>query len=43
MSVKATFVPDPDGIYEDDGVVLSHVYDGIRRKSYLLALDAKTM
>lgn len=40
---EATFVPDPNGIDEDDGVVLSHVYDGIRRESYLLVLDAKTM
>jgi len=40
---EMTFVPDPEGSNEDDGVLWSHVYDGIRRESYLLVLDARTM
>jgi beta,beta-carotene 9',10'-dioxygenase len=37
------FVANPDGETEDDGILLSNVYDGIRRESYLLVLDATTM
>lgn len=37
------FVADPASEDEDGGVVLSVVLDGIRGKSYLLVLDAKTM
>jgi len=37
------FVPNPEGIAEDDGVLLSVVLDGHSEKSYLLVLDAKTM
>jgi carotenoid cleavage dioxygenase-like enzyme len=37
------FVANPDGSTEDDGVVLSQIYDGIRRETALLVLDAKTM
>ncbi|KAL8938076.1 MAG: hypothetical protein Q9216_004091 [Gyalolechia sp. 2 TL-2023] len=36
------FVADPDGKEEDDGVLLSVVLDGMRGKSYLLVLDAKS-
>jgi torulene dioxygenase len=37
------FVADPTSTDEDGGVVLSVVLDGIKGKSYLLVLDAKTM
>ena len=37
------FVPNPEGIAEDDGVLLSTVFDGTAEKSYLLILDATTM
>ena len=37
------FIPDPAGVDEDDGVVLSVVLDGHNSTSYLLCLDAKTM
>lgn len=36
------FLPDPDGVEEDDGVLLSVVLDGTRGKSYLLCLDARS-
>ncbi|CAG7984978.1 unnamed protein product [Penicillium olsonii] len=37
------FVADPDGIDEDDGVLLSVVLDGMHDKSYLLCLDARNL
>jgi torulene dioxygenase len=37
------FVPRPGAEDEDDGVVLSVVLDGDRRKSLLIVLDAKEM
>ena len=37
------FVQNPEGTEEDDGVLLSVVLDGLRGKSYLLCLDARTM
>jgi carotenoid cleavage dioxygenase-like enzyme len=40
---EAIFVANPDGTAEDDGVLLSQIYDGIRRETALLVLDAKTM
>lgn len=40
---EAIFIPDPDGIEEDDGVLLSVVLDGFQGTSYLLCLDGKTM
>ena len=36
------FVPRPGGDAEDDGVVLSIVFDGEKAKSYLLVLDGKS-
>jgi len=39
---EPTFLPDPEGIEEDDGVHLSVVLDGTKGKSYLLVLDART-
>lgn len=41
---EAIFVPNPNGnADEDDGVLLSVVLDGLKSRSYLLVLDAKTM
>lgn len=37
------FVADPDGVEEDDGVLLSVVLDGFKEKSYLLVLRAKDL
>jgi len=37
------FVPDPDGLAEDDGVVMTNVLDTAKNETYLLILDAKTM
>ena len=37
------FVPRPGGTAEDDGVLLTVVLDGLKGKSYLLVLDAKSM
>jgi len=36
------FIPDPNGIDEDDGVCLSVVLDGTQGKSHLLVMDAKS-
>lgn len=38
---EAIFVPDPKGVEEDDGTLLSVVLDGTKGKSYLLVMDAK--
>lgn len=38
---KPTFIPTPQAKNEDDGVLLSVVFDSIDRKSFLLILDAK--
>lgn len=40
---EAIFVPDPDGTAEDDGVLLSVIFDGLNGHSYLLCLDARNM
>ncbi|KZT51841.1 hypothetical protein CALCODRAFT_442462 [Calocera cornea HHB12733] len=37
------FVSRPGGTEEDDGVVLTVVLDGLRRRSFLLVLDGRTM
>jgi len=37
------FVPRPNGDAEDDGVVITDVLDTVKKESYLLILDAKTM
>ncbi|KAJ5513388.1 hypothetical protein N7463_002940, partial [Penicillium fimorum] len=37
------FVANPEGTSEDDGVLLSVVLDGMRGKSYLLCLDARSL
>jgi len=40
---EPVFVPDPQSLEEDGGVLLSVVLDGPEGKSYLLVLEAKTM
>jgi torulene dioxygenase len=40
---EAMFVADPEGVEEDDGVLLSVVLDGYAEKSYLLVLKAKDL
>lgn len=40
---EAVFVPAPDAKEEDEGVLLSLVYDSSRVESFVLVLDAKTM
>ncbi|KAJ5168716.1 Carotenoid oxygenase [Penicillium canariense] len=40
---EAIFVANPDGIDEDDGVLLSVVLDGLAGNSYLLCLDARDL
>lgn len=37
------FVANPDGVNEDDGVLLSVVLDGMNGTSYLLCLDARNL
>lgn len=39
---EPVFVAAPDGQQEDDGVVLSSVYDSMKDNSFLLVLDART-
>jgi len=41
-SGEVFFVPRPDGDSEDDGVVISIVFDGEKEQSYLQLLDGKT-
>jgi torulene dioxygenase len=40
---EAIFVADPNGMAEDDGVLLSVVLDGYVDRSYLLVLDAREL
>lgn len=37
------FIPNPNGVAEDDGVVLSLVFNGETTSSYLICLDAQNM
>lgn len=43
MVSEPTFVSDPQGTAEDDGVVMSVVVDAASQKSFMLVLDAHTM
>ena len=36
------FIPNPTGIEEDDGVLVTIVFDGEREQSYVLVLDGQT-
>jgi len=36
------FIPNPEGVEEDDGVLITLVFDGEREQSYVMILDAKT-
>ncbi len=40
---EAVFVPHPDGVEEDDGWLISMVYDASLHRSYLIILDAKNI
>ncbi|XP_076083227.1 beta,beta-carotene 15,15'-dioxygenase-like [Mytilus galloprovincialis] len=37
------FVPTLNGKKEDDGILMTHVFDGIRKESYLVLINAVTM
>ncbi len=37
------FIPNPNGKAEDDGVIISIIYDHNQKKNFLLILDAKNM
>jgi len=39
---ETIFVPNPDAVSEDDGVLITVVFDGARETSYLLLLDGIT-
>merc|ERR1711915_937849 len=39
---EAHFLPKPGGKSEDDGVLITIVFDGPKKQSYLLLLDAKS-
>jgi carotenoid cleavage dioxygenase-like enzyme len=41
--MEPVFVPKPDGVQEDEGVVLVQVQDGEQNRGYLLILDAATL
>ncbi|CAG5128058.1 unnamed protein product [Candidula unifasciata] len=41
--VEPWFVADPQGIDEDDGLLLVAVLDGERKQTYLIVLDARTL
>ena len=43
MPNEPIFVPNPNGMEEDDGVLLSQVYDTQKEKTFLAIIDAKTM
>ena len=40
---EASFVPNPEGTEEDDGILITIGFDGLLEQSYLLLLDAKTL
>jgi len=40
---EANFIPNPEGKSEDDGVLVTIGYDGVKGQSYLLILDAMTL
>lgn len=41
-SSEMFFVPNPEGKSEDDGILITIVFDGPKEQSYLLIFDAKT-
>lgn len=41
--MEGWFVPNPEGLSEDDGILMVPVLDGNLGKSYILLLDPKTM
>ena len=43
FSFGTNFVSAPNPSAEDDGVILSSIFDGIKGVNYLAIIDAKTM
>ena len=41
-SSEMHFLPNPDGKAEDDGVLITIVFDGEKEQSYFLVMDAKS-
>ena len=39
---EMTFIANPKGSKEDDGVLITFVFDGPKEQSYLLVLDGQT-
>ena len=39
---KMFFIPNPEGVEEDDGVLITLVIDGEKEQSYVMLLDAET-
>ncbi|CAG2221020.1 unnamed protein product [Mytilus edulis] len=40
---EAWFEPTPNSTREDDGVLMTHVFDGIKKESYLVLINATSM
>ena len=40
---EANFIANPEAKSEDDGVLVTIAYDGVKQKSYLLVIDALTL
>jgi carotenoid cleavage dioxygenase-like enzyme len=38
-----TFIPSPEAIQEDDGCIITQILDVLRKRSFLLVLDAKDL
>ena len=36
------FIPNPEGVEEDDGTLITISFDGEREQSYVMLIDAKT-
>ncbi|KAJ8309423.1 hypothetical protein KUTeg_014297 [Tegillarca granosa] len=43
VPTEAWFVPRPNGTSEDDGVLLSMIFDGVKLQNSLILVDPKTM
>ena len=43
IAQEAHFVPNPDGTAEDDGLILTHTYDFMKKQTKLTVLDPKDL
>ena len=43
VAQEPRFIADPNGVNEDDGIIITTVYDFKRHKSSIFVIDAKTM